>query len=757
MSYIMINHTPMRCFFLPFLLCLVLNTTASPVSTFNKLADVNKCWKEQADLDELILPPYSEKTDEAWIKLHLTLVEKVLRSRDCKSLNPQQHKNRLACLDHLHSYMLAGSFPQNEDYAYRTPIFIDKHDNFCAVGYLIKASGYEKISRMIQSKTNLAYVRQMKYPELLDWASEHGFTVDELAWIQPSYAPKEYLKPVGKGLQGEVLELFVDSAGKKLYAGGNFITADSSITANNIAYVTVTGNTYTWHAMGTGTNGNVHAITLYNGNIFVAGNFTSAGGSAAGNVAYWDGSSWHTAGCLDGLVKDLVVFNGDLYAAGDFDLCNTSGEVNFAKWSGTAWQAIAGLTGRVNTMEVRDTFLFLGGAFSYNAAQVNAIKWNHNTGFQQFANNIRNEVSDFAIFYDTVYTVCKFTATGDTSLCKRLIGNNWDSLMSNYYPSRGTLSFNTLCVQQDTFIAGGDFYYSPILGTYIANSINVTRWGLYGGSFLADSAINTMAVFDNSIFAGGKFTMGIGRRYNPIPSPVPFSLTASSSVSCKNGANATAVAAGNFGTPPYTYLWSTGQTTKSITNLLPGTYVVVGTDAKGAKDTATVNVFAYYIDTTLTKVQNVLTTYEAFPATYQWVNCDSGYMHVNGATAATFVAKKDGNYAVIINKFGCTDTSLCYNISMNGNPNGVEIANDRGNIEIFPNPATDVLNILQKEPAKEITCKVYDITGRMQLQSDVTGEQSQLDIRSLSPGMYMLVLCSDKGHLEAVRFVKQLP
>jgi hypothetical protein len=53
---------------------------------------------------------------------------------------------------------------------------------------------------------------------------------------------------------------------------------------------------------------------------------------------------------------------------------------------------------------------------------------------------------------------------------------------------------------------------------------------------------------------------------------------------CFNDSNGFLDAAGSFGTPPYTYAWSTGATTASLTNLAPGTYTVTVTDDLG--DTA---------------------------------------------------------------------------------------------------------------------------------------------------------------------------
>jgi len=53
----------------------------------------------------------------------------------------------------------------------------------------------------------------------------------------------------------------------------------------------------------------------------------------------------------------------------------------------------------------------------------------------------------------------------------------------------------------------------------------------------------------------------------------------------------TASVSASGGTPPYTYLWSSGQTTSSISNLCPGTYTATVTDGNGcdAIVTETVN------------------------------------------------------------------------------------------------------------------------------------------------------------------------
>ncbi len=98
--------------------------------------------------------------------------------------------------------------------------------------------------------------------------------------------------------------------------------------------------------------------------------------------------------------------------------------------------------------------------------------------------------------------------------------------------------------------------------------------------------INGTQVFD----VDGTFTPGRFGFYNFSQEGVlyqnfslPFSTVINKTdISCigANDGTATAVAS-DFATPPYTYLWNTGATTETITNLSPGTYSVTVTSQEG--------------------------------------------------------------------------------------------------------------------------------------------------------------------------------
>jgi hypothetical protein len=501
------------------ILCSLLSLSGfASKSSYEKLCEVNKCWREQTDVDRNQMALAAPMDETAWIRLHLSRVEQTLRSRSTAHLTAKQAQNRQHTLDDLNRYWQAGQFPQNEDYSYRTPIFIDKHDNFCAVGYLVKASGHEAVSRMIAANTNLAYVKDMKYPELARWAADYGFSIDELAWIQPGYPPINHTQPLGKGVDGVVKELFADNDQNILYVGGSFLKADSTLLVNNIAYVTEQAGVYTWHKMGTGVNGTVQAIVKFDNKIFVAGTFTEAGGVAANNIAYWDGSAWHSAGCTYGTINSLAVYNGALYAAGSFDVCAALSNINFARWNGTSWQQLPGLNGPVNTMFVSGGDLVLGGAFSYNNQAANVIKWNSTSSFTAYANKISNEVKDLEVFGDTLYAVCKRTHATDTlSLIVKLKGNAWEAIDPNPVPNfipgaAAILSLNTLCVAGNSLMLGGSFRFIPVVGYFGNNCMDIspTRMAGAGSWFDVDSVLNKMVVFKGAVIAGGGFKYGNG-------------------------------------------------------------------------------------------------------------------------------------------------------------------------------------------------------------------------------------------------------
>jgi len=60
-------------------------------------------------------------------------------------------------------------------------------------------------------------------------------------------------------------------------------------------------------------------------------------------------------------------------------------------------------------------------------------------------------------------------------------------------------------------------------------------------------------------------------------------------------------------------------------------------------------------------------------------------------------------------------------------------------IEIYPNPINDFLNIRLFEPdVNNLNISIYDQLGREKIHQTINGHGGQVDVSALSPGIYLL-------------------
>jgi hypothetical protein len=133
-------------------------------------------------------PLDATQADRLRIQQHLSRVEAQLRQAPVNAFTPEAQARRAHLLDELHRYWRAGVFPRNSGHPFEQhPYFIDHEGRACAVGALVQRSGHEALARRIDRQFHTEYVPNMDDAELLTWAEAHGFTVQELALIQPGY------------------------------------------------------------------------------------------------------------------------------------------------------------------------------------------------------------------------------------------------------------------------------------------------------------------------------------------------------------------------------------------------------------------------------------------------------------------------------------------------------------------------------------------------------------------------------------------
>ncbi len=119
---------------------------------------------------------------------HLTYVRALLGGRP--ATRPELATQRQSTLGFLDEYIAKGSTPQNLHLPWRTPVFIDDDGTVCAVGYLIERSGGKALAETIAKEHRYDLLEDIaaEMPEVRAWVADSGFTLEELASIQPGYS-----------------------------------------------------------------------------------------------------------------------------------------------------------------------------------------------------------------------------------------------------------------------------------------------------------------------------------------------------------------------------------------------------------------------------------------------------------------------------------------------------------------------------------------------------------------------------------------
>ena len=172
------------------------------------------------------------------------------------------------------------------------------------------------------------------------------------------------------------------------------------------------------------------------------------------------------------------------------------------------------------------------------------------------------------------------------------------------------------------------------------------------------------------------------------------------------------------------YSWNGTDLTSS------GTY----THANSSCDIDTLFLTITTVDTSITVFSNTLIS-NATNAEYQWYNCDQSQILEN-ETNQELLPKTSGFYSVIIQQNGCTDTSSCVEIIAWG-LNETKI----NSVSIYPNPATNSVQIKNDENLDFKHFKVLDLAGKLVIkQSFEDCNINKINVNSLNAGVYLFII-----------------
>nr|WP_321232278.1 M28 family peptidase [uncultured Psychroserpens sp.] len=143
------------------------------------------------------------------------------------------------------------------------------------------------------------------------------------------------------------------------------------------------------------------------------------------------------------------------------------------------------------------------------------------------------------------------------------------------------------------------------------------------------------------------------------------------------------------------------------------------------------------VDNTLTVTTTSLMSNQS-SATYQWYNCATN-MAISGATNQSFIPPSNGNYAVEVTSGDCTERSGCILFNTLGLDSFLE-----SDINVFPNPVKSNLHIETNIEIEGLKVNLYDISGKLMLNTSASESLTTLNIKVLPQGIYFLNLVSSE-------------
>lgn len=295
--------------------------------------------------------------------------------------------------------------------------------------------------------------------------------------------------------------------GSRLYAAGQFTTAGGTI-ANNIAM----WDGQSWNPLGSGTDGTINALAWDGTNLYAGGVFRVAGGVSANFVAKWNGSTWSPLGSGLGWTVESLVWDGyNLIAGGDFHTAGGVAADYIARWNGSVWSGLgSGMNKEVRALTWDGHNLYAGGAFTTagGVAANYVARWN-GSGWSGLGSGMDYLVRALTWDGRNLYAAGYFTTAGGLAAkgIARWNGSSW-SAMGSQANNVTALLWNgvNLVAAGNLRIAG-----SPVDGIFQWNG---TSWSTLGSIALDNGGPFVAALVSDglSLYAGGLFASvnGIG-------------------------------------------------------------------------------------------------------------------------------------------------------------------------------------------------------------------------------------------------------
>ena len=196
-----------------------------------------------------------------------------------------------------------------------------------------------------------------------------------------------------------------------------------------------------------------------------------------------------------------------------------------------------------------------------------------------------------------------------------------------------------------------------------------------------------------------------------------------------------------------TFTWIDGITYTSSNSTATQTLQ----NAAGCDSIVTLNLTINNVDVSTTQTDGTNLSANAAGGTYQWLDCDNGFTPIPGATGQNYTATVNGNYAVIITKNACSDTSDCININNVGLNENKEI----DALKLYPNPTNGKVTLaISSLKEGQYTFELMDALGRIVSSKIILEKITVIDLTNYERGVY-LIRVSDENRQSTLRVVRK--
>ena len=226
--------------------------------------------------------------------------------------------------------------------------------------------------------------------------------------------------------------------------------------------------------------------------LFIGGDFATAGGRPARNIARWDGNEWsEPGGGVNQRVYAMDIHDDGtglaLYIGGDFTLAGGAPAAHLARWNGTSFSTIgAGVNGTVHALRriIDGTveYMAVGGTFTTaDGNPASRIALYFGAVLIPFGDGFDGQVNDVVLYDNAIYAGGDFDNSGATPLnnLARWNGSQWLDVDSGTDGRVMTLEAIPSGAMQGLYV-GGDF---DEFGPGPIASPSIARW--QGGTWSA--------------------------------------------------------------------------------------------------------------------------------------------------------------------------------------------------------------------------------------------------------------------------------